>query len=526
MGLRASALALALAAAIPAGALESRIELYPGAPALLVEDSSLLPAGSSRRSPVFGDWKTDGVILAKGWRGGFDWVLERRGYDPGVLTDLLLHFDDSAPVDASGAWTVRAGPAWTIDPGRPLLGAASASFRGPSSALSLVPGPSALLGRDSAFRDFSIEFWLYPALAENGELILLWQSIRRLPGGVLPQQLSCVIAGGRVAWSFSGLFAPPGANDPATAARVLELRARSPLVPLTWSHHLLRFDGDTGLLEYLVDGLPEAVSYATSTGREGGTVWQPAAGAASPLQLAADYAGLVDEFRIERRFVEDPVTRPYGRDGALVLSPIVDLGFGASALLRVEAAIRGAGNASVELSYRIDDGRVGWGADSPAWTPFRPGEKLPGNPRGRYVQIRAELFPDGTGRLSPALSTLVLRYVPDPPPPPPARLVATPKDGAVELAWTPVPEADVAGYLVWYGEGPGDYFGAGAVQGPSPVDAGNTRSLLLAGLPNGRLVYLAVAAYDSPGLEAGSSPASRAGELSAEASARPSRTAR
>jgi hypothetical protein len=188
--------------------------------------------------------------------------------------------------------------------------------------------------------------------------------------------------------------------------------------------------------------------------------------------------------------------------------------------------LRESGNASAEFAYRIAETRVGWGSATPAWTPFRAGEALPGAPRGRYVQVRVELFPDGTGRLSPALSSLVLHYRPDPPPPPPARLLATPKDGAVELRWTPVPEADVAGYLVWYGDGPGDYFGAGALQGPSPVDAGNSRALTLSGLPNGRLVYIAVAAYDAPGLEAGSSPASRAGELSAEASARPSRTAR
>ena len=69
-------------------------------------------------------------------------------------------------------------------------------------------------------------------------------------------------------------------------------------MPRVWSHHLLRFDGDTGLVEYLVDGRPEATAYATATGREGGTVFEPAVGAAAPLEFCPEYSGLADELRI------------------------------------------------------------------------------------------------------------------------------------------------------------------------------------------------------------------------------------
>jgi hypothetical protein len=480
-----------------------------------------------------------------------DYVIVDDAYKNDPSVDLLLHFDDVVGSDETGNWDLVAGRSFSIDKAKALLGEGAGNFRGPDSVLTLSPKAGSVFGKNSGFRDFSIEFWLYPANADNGEVVLLWRSLRKLPSGVLPQQLSCVVSGGRLSWSFSGFFARPGGSKAADADSRIELRARSTLVPREWSQHLLRFDGDTGLVEYLVDGRPEATAYATASGREGGTVFEPTVGAAAPLEFCPDYSGLADEFRISRRFVEEPSLRPFGRDPSLVVSPVTDLGYGNSRLLAVEAEYKAPGTASVEFAYRIADTWAGWSADSPAWIPLRPGEALPESARGRYAQVKSELFADGSGRLSPSLSSITLRYEADPPPPAPARLIAYPKDGAVELHWTKVPEADLAGYLVYYGDRPGEYFGSGADQGPSPIDAGNTTTLTITGISNGRLLYFVVAAYDTgpdpdaglPGFRAGYSGAalnhaesepgtaleraeSRAGEFSMETAARPSRTAK
>jgi len=531
-----SLLAICLISAIPALALEERITLLPGT------------AGA------VGDWLADGAVLRKGFKGAKDYVIADSSYKSDASVDLLLHFDAPSDADETGNWALRPARAFSLHADGALLGAGSASFRGPDSSLALVPGPNSLFGKDSSFRDFSVEFWLFPANADNGEVILLWQSLRKLPSGVLPQQLSCVVSNGRLLWSFAGFFSRPyggggpGGAKPADADARVELRGRAALVPRAWSHHLLRFDGDTGLLEYLVDGRPEATAYATASGREGGTVFEPAVGAASPLKFCPDFSGLADELRISRRFVEEPSLRPFGRDPSLVVSPIADLGYGNSRLVAVDAQYKAPGTTSVEFAYRIADSWAAWRSGDAAWTPIRAGEVLPETTRGRYVQVKAELYADGTGRLSPALSSITLRYEADPPPPAPARLLAYPKDGAVELRWTRVPEADLAGYLVYYGERPGEYFGAGADQGPSPIDVGNTTTLTLTGIPNGRLLYFVVAAYDSgpdpdagipgtapkksaesgvPGTALDNKRAeSRAGEFSPETAARPSRTAK
>ncbi|MEI6874154.1 MAG: LamG-like jellyroll fold domain-containing protein [Spirochaetota bacterium] len=517
------AVALVMLAAIPVRALEERIILAPGLPSLL--DSNNPGAAVKARAPSFGDWTSDGAVLRKGFRGAPEYVLANQAYRADADTDLLLHFDEASFREETGEWTVLPGKNAAVDRERSLLGPASGSFRGPSSELTLNPGPRALLARDSRFRDFSIEFWLYPANAENGEILLLWQSLRKVGKETRSQELSCVISAGRIAWSFGGFFVPPDSLAKLARAPV-ELAARTALIPRSWTHHLLRFDGDSGLLEYLVDGVPEAMTYVTSTGREGGTVFEPAIGGASPLRLGADFAGLIDEFRVSRSFVTSPNLKPYGRDPALILSPVADLGYAHSRLTSIDVEARSPGTTGIELSYRIADEASAWRLDEPAWIPLRAGQPLPESPRGRYVQVRVELYADGSRSLSPALSSLSLHFEPDPPPPPPARLVATVKNGAIELRWTRVPVADLGGYLIYYGESPGEYFGSGALEGRSPVDAGQNLSFTLTGLQNGRLYYFVVASYDSAGLaQAGGNPPSRAGEFSTEIAARPSRTA-
>lgn len=528
-------LAICMLAAVPARALEERVKLVPGQASAVYASS---PSSESVPARALGEWIVDGAVLRKGFKGGMDYVIADGAYANDPAVDLLLHFDALSEGDVSGNWAASAGRSYAIDATKALLGAGSGSFRGGDSSLSLSPKAGSMFGKDSSFRDFSIEFWLFPANADNGEVVLLWRSLRKLPSGVLPQLLSCVVSGGRLSWSFSGFFARPGGLKPGDAASRVELRARAPLVPRVWSHHLLRFDGDTGLVEYLVDGRPEAIAYATASGREGGTVFEPEVGAVSPIELCPDYSGLVDELRISRRFVDEPSLRPYGRDPAIVATPVADLGFGNSRLAAVDVEYKAPGTAGIEFSYRIADSWAGWGPESPEWLPFRAGEALNATARGRYAQVKAELYADGSGRLTPSLSSITFRYFADPPPPAPAKLIALPKDGAVELRWTRVPEADLAGYLVYYGERPGEYFGTGAAQGSSPVDVGDTTTLTLSGLPNGRLLYFVVAAYDSgPDPDAGvegakrteatlSRASSRAGEFSPEAAARPSRTAK
>jgi hypothetical protein len=82
------------------------------------------------------------------------------------------------------------------------------------------------------------------------------------------------------------------------------------------------------------------------------------------------------------------------------------------------------------------------------------------------------------------------------PPQPPLYISAEASDGRVRIRWQPVIETDTAGYKIYYGNRPGNYFGTDAAEGTSPIDAGDTNSIEISGLENGKLYYFAVTSYD------------------------------
>jgi hypothetical protein len=73
----------------------------------------------------------------------------------------------------------------------------------------------------------------------------------------------------------------------------------------------------------------------------------------------------------------------------------------------------------------------------------------------------------------------------------------------VTLAWDPSSSPEVAGYKVYYkiGSPVPPFDGVDALEGPSPIDVGNTLSRPLSGLQDNTTYYFTVTAYDSLGSE-------------------------
>jgi hypothetical protein len=488
---------------------------------------------------------------------------------PPAAPDLSLSFDEASPEQYSGGGlysitanpgnggvTVSAaGPEWarmgagaaffsnrTIRPG------ATEGFGNPAGSagplLITAHSPEALLAPGSQIRDFSLEFWLYPLNMENGEQILLWTASRsQTPGTYFFQHIRCSVIKNRLQWTFHDLFTAPGGQETLS----ITLSGEKPVIPKLWSHHLIRFDADTGLLEYLADGRIEALTYTTAEGTEGGEIYSPLIGIGGELILGKTYTGLMDEFRIHRRYAGRE-GREFGAEGELqkyhpaggrVETRTFDLGEDAGRILRLETLggrittqgtqvrneyagrrdLRFTDDSAIQIFMRLGDNPYRWADED--WQPVRPGVELPPEFRGRYVQAAAVFYPGAGGETSPYLEELRIVYSPSEPPRPPARLTAVARDGAVELNWRQTGEAD--GYLVYYGTAPGEYFGAGALRGSSPIDAGKRGTLRIEGLNNGTLYYFTVAAYQRSGTVPGSSSGSRTriGEFSQEVTARP-----
>jgi hypothetical protein len=497
--------------------------------------------------------------------------------------DLALSFDEGRPelfIDRMGRYRVKSGESPAISSaGSPwarmgkeavLFSASTVGLRAGQGALPASSGPLILepYRKDALFApgrnmgDFTLEFWVYPLNMENGEQLLSWFAVNipkafsplagggELPAfpsgpegyaGMVSQRILCGVAKNRFHWTFEDFFFSPDASRNLD----LVLTGQSPVVPKTWSHHLIRFDADTGFLEYLVNGNSEDIVYATSSGREGGEVYIPLVGEGGNFTLGRRFSGMMDEFRIHDSFAIEPELRRYPASGGWMESRAIDLGDNASTILRLEASggsiglrngrlnneygegghFRLAGDSAIQFFLRAADNPYHWTDQD--WRVVIPGADLPDAPKGRYVQVAAMLYPSGDGETSPYLEEIRILYQPNRPPRPPSQVMATASDGTVVLSWKTSPDADVAGYLVYYGIARGEYFGDGAALGASPLDAGKRNSLRIEGLRNGTVYYFAVAAYSlippSPEAFSGRSPERNIGEFSREVSARPLR---
>jgi hypothetical protein len=487
-----------------------------------------------------------------------------------TLPDLVLSFDEGGAAlftDQTGHYQVlvseRALAGGNLSAADPSLaragnGAIFFSAGGFGESLSRgfgIPGPLTLIPLEDALfapgrviRDFSIEFWIYPLNVENGEEIFSWTAAGEEPGDYTIQRIQCTVSRNRLQWTFTDFFSIPGGNRRVA----LSLNSISPVLPRAWSHHLIRFDSATGLLEYQMNGRLEAVSYATSSGGEGGEVYTPIAGKEGSLILGGHFTGLLDELQIHSRFLEDILLAKYPSKGGWMETRPLDLGEGQNTILKVDAfggrvspggrflpgefrlpsggnsggvpgltlneyaengSFRFADESAVQFFIRASDAPQ---RDPGEWQPFIPGREISGGLRGRFIQIGAAFYPSGDGETTPYLEELRILYQPDLPPLPPVLVTAIPRDGGVSLSWKGSPDTDVIGYLVYYGLSGGEYFGNDAIPGASPIDVGKGTSILIDGLRNGTLYYFAVAAYDR------AAPL-RPGMFSREVSARPLR---
>ena len=466
--------------------------------------------------------------------------------------DLALSFDEGRPAlfrDSAGRYRVIVSPLLAaVDDHFAQAGSGAALFQAaltenskperPNAGGSLVveaDSRDALFAPNNHIYDFSIEFWLHPFSAENGERILQWSSVRPIKNNktnFASQEIQCVSSKNRLRWSFVNFFYSP---DGASSIDI-KIDGVSAVVPKTWSHHLIRFDSITGMIEYLVNGKTETVEYATASGSEGGEVYTPIAGEGGSFTFGSVFSGMLDEFKIHGAHVPNPAVRKYPVRGGRIETRALDLGEGSNGVLKIEAS---GGKVSIldkkinnefkrngrfrfsddsEMQFFIRSSDNPWQWDN-SWHSVTPGADLNGAVHGRYVQLAVDFYPSANGEVSPYLEELRITYLPDEPPLPPAQLTAVAMNGAVQLRWKNSPDQKTAGYMVYYGTASDDYFGEGAALGGSPINAGKQNTISIDGLKNGTLYYFRVAAYSQSSPDA----PPHTGEFSREVRARPLR---
>ncbi|MDC7226079.1 MAG: hypothetical protein PQJ61_04870 [Spirochaetales bacterium] len=413
-------------------------------------------------------------------------------YSADADTEMLLHFNDGI-TDAAGKYRIKKNTGVVLSNSVSEKGGGSAVFNGGITFLEMIPDDSAAFAAGSGrLDDFSIEFWLNPARLSEGETIIQWNGAA-VVGETIQQEILCAISNRDLFWELKNIFLTPELG-PSTFI----LKSSRSLIPKRWHHHMIRYDDETGLLEYLIDGIPEDIIHTSRSGGEEQELYSPYVGAAKAASfiIGRGFTGYIDELRISAAF-EQPELNKYSMNSGTAITEIIDLGNYDSRFLRLNTESRTEGKTQIYYYYRISNRYFQPDAEFPGWNQFNAEETLPPGTTGRYLQIMCELFPDGTGVNSPQLAALGIEFTRNLPPVPPAYISGKAGSGSVVLNWQPVTDADIGGYKLYYGEKPGMYFGADAAAGSSPIDVGNINSFTINGLVNGKLYYFAVTSYDN-----------------------------
>ncbi|MCR5761805.1 MAG: hypothetical protein K6G00_00305 [Treponema sp.] len=404
-------------------------------------------------------------------------------------TDLLLDFEDEVPVDRAGNYEVVSNN--VIYSNDAKMGKGSGLVRG-NGGLRLHGKQNSIFGTAGLTGSFLIEFWLNPSIAENGETVLSWRSSRTVHNSPLYQMINASFYKNHLEWMFTNVFNGYTEND-----GVISIASYSTIIPDVWTHHAISFDQDTGLLEYRINGKLEALKYITSTGKERGSVYQAILGVAADIDISPAYTGLIDDLRIQRSCHTETASEmrydTFHRNGGRFETDPIMVSQEAR-LTKIDAVLSEPDQTSVVLYVRSGNNYFSWGENYPEWVPVTNHEEIK-NQKGLYFQVAADLFPDGTGSVSPAVMQIDLHFKEEESPLPPFRVFADAGDGEVTLTWSYSLDSSTGGYYIYYGDRPGEYLGREAAEGESPVDVGNVNKIKFTGLKNGKIYYFSVAAY-------------------------------
>lgn len=438
------------------------------------------------------------ITKGKG-RFGYDCIqLATNTFSADEYTDLLIDFENPGCPIAQGSYQVVKN---NLKVTNQTIMAKGAGLSRNIGGMNIRGDNGTFFGSEGVTGSFSIEFWVCPSIAENGEEIFNWESSRNVAGKLVYQLINCSFSKGHLVWTLSNIF---DKNSIENYDVVLE--GITKIIPDTWTYHALSFDCETGVLEYLVNGKTEAICYMTSTGRENGEVYLVNLGEKSEVEFCNEYTGKIDDIRIVRRPYELPdyqsaevagkierlLYQPDG--GKFITKPIVVSTGSKLNFLTAEMSIP----QQTEVTYfvRSGDNYYNWTNTYPEWKPVTSGEQIK-NITGMYFQIACYIYPDGDGTVTPTITQIKLDFEEMPLPLPPFTVKAEAGNGCVTLSWSYSVDETAGGYYIYYGTRPGEYLGRVAVEGPSPINVGNTTSFKITGLENGKIYYFAIASWSS-----------------------------
>lgn len=428
------------------------------------------------------DVQITNLSISEGKRGFLDLTNSDNEYSPDISSDMILNLNQAELYDKTGNYTFLNQVSYIQKEGS--IGGGAAFFDG-SDPLIIESGIDSLFSPSSLWGDFTIEFRILPATLKEGSTVFLWKGLQMKGKYLMPQEVRCTISNRQLVWDFENFFL-----NPDNSIKRISLSGDK-LIPDIWSHHMITFNSETGLLEYKINNIPSANIYTSKSGRESLEFNIPIIGnqQSFPIELGENFSGLLDEFRISKKVVQDPTLHSYTTTGYLETG-IIDLKVPNSLLLEISSERSEPGNTTIIYQYSISSDKFELLKPDLLWMDFIPSTPLLKS--GQFVKIRSQLFSETATELAPVLSNFIVKYKKAHAPTPPLNVQAERLDETIKISWDNSIDPEIKGYMVYYGEEPKKYFSTG-----SPIDSGLNNSIVLNGLSSNRRYYISVTSYKS-----------------------------
>lgn len=429
-------------------------------------------------------WSTVSTInlsMIEGKRGYYDLTNSDNHHQIDKNSDLILSFNNPSQFDKTGHYELD--NSISLAANKNTFG--QAAFFDGENTLIIKPVEESLFSAANLWGDFTLEFRLYPATLKEGSTIFLWKGLQMIDNQLIPQEIRCTVTNRRLVWDFENFFLYP--DD--TISRVS--LSGDQLIPENWSHHMVLFDSETGLLEYRINNVPNDNTYTSKSGRETSEFNIPLIGnqQSFPIELGENYSGLIDEFRISRSMETEPMLNKYSSVGFFE-TDIIDLKIPESLLIQIDSQRELPINTSIYMEYAISNKKDEISGPSLIWKQFLPHEPI--NEKGQYIKIRGQLFSEPHSNNAPVLSNLKIQYREAPLPQPPINVSVMRNHDSLTIHWDKSIDPSIDGYMVYFGESPGNYLTLG-----SPIDAGQKNSIIVSNLNLNKRYYFAVTSYRS-----------------------------
>ncbi|MCP5500737.1 MAG: hypothetical protein H7A25_12590 [Leptospiraceae bacterium] len=382
-------------------------------------------------------------------------------------SELFLDFENNNPSDLqdkNGKYKVLESN-YSVVESENRMGKRYASFSAKNSFISIDPNHH-LLGSSSITETFYISFFLIPGVLEkNSNLISKSYITMGKKFG-----LECNVINNHIEVYFQNLF-----HFGKGFSKSFLLKSSDKLPSGEWTHVVITINPTDGKVELFENGIRKDSFLAVKSTYDSTVLsFGFHSNDTSPFYIGKNFYGKMDNFFVGegepdfefltipyKKVKYDPIAATASQYLGEALSPVLRTKYSNALPIHLQYSVEQPEGTHYEILYRFSDTIFAEDSKEPVWKKAERFEEEE-RPRFQYYQWKAILRSDYSGRFTPSLKSVQLKYLESKPPDPPTGLRITRKktyrdELKVCLAWNSNHEDEVkegGGYVIHYGINP------------------------------------------------------------------------